>query len=203
MVYFKCDKSECIKTLCRVFCVHLVLIHSAIVIKILFCMAFYCELIENHIFYGIKLLLKLFDIRIHDENSNRNALNYFYLYIIVTNMMGILLYGIVSTSPTKKETNSLIDSLCFLATNIFICFINLIQNSAFLILVVFIGIDDNVNIQMEAAFLSSIEAAQIITLSLLLAAFKVRYSDVQNEKKFLFSARLVENSKNEEPVLIC
>ena len=113
-------------------------------------------------------------------------------------MMGILLYGIVSTSPTKKETNSLIDSLCFLAANIFICLINLIQNSAFLILVVFIGIDDNVNIQMEAAFLSSIEAAQIITLSLLLAAFKVRYSDVQNEKKFLFSARLVENSKNEE-----
>ena len=118
-------------------------------------------------------------------------------------MMGILLYGIVSTSPTKKEMNSLIDSLCFLATNIFICFINLIQNSAFLILVVFIGIDDNVNIQMEAAFLSSIEAAQIITLSLLLAAFNVRYSDIQNEKKFLFSARLVENSKNEEPVLVC
>ena len=200
---YRCYKSECIKIWCRIFSVQLVLVHSAIIIKILFCMVFYCALIEDHVFRGIKLLLNLFAIEINDSDTKRKTLRYFYLYIIVINTLAILLYGIVSTSPAKKDKPALIDHLWFLVTNIIICFINLLQNSAFLILIVFIGIDDNVSIQIEAAFLSGFEILQIITLALLVSTFNVRYSEIQKEKSLLFTARLVENNSNKDPLLVC
>ena len=137
-----------------------------------------------------------------DTDSKGSAIRYFYLYIISTNMIGILFYGIVSTSPANNEANTLIDNLCFLASTILVCFINLLQSSAFLILVIFIGIDDNVNIQMEATFLSILEGVQIITLSLLLAVLNARYSEIQSEKKLLCTVRLVENPTYEEPLLV-
>ena len=202
MLAIHCDKVECLKTWCKVFCVKLVLIHSVVIIKVLFCMSFHCALIEKHIFHGVKLLFNLFAIVIDDTDSKGSALRYFYLYIISTNMIGILFYGTVSTSPVSNEANSLIDNLCFLASTIVVCFINLLQSSAFLILVIFIGIDDNVNIQMEATFLSILEGGQIITLSLLLAVLNARYSEIQSEKKLLCTVRLVENPTYEEPLLV-
>ena len=202
MLTIRCDKAGCLKTWCKVFCVKLVLIHSVVIIKILFCMSFYCALIEKHIFHGVKLLLNLFAIAIEETDSKGSALRYFYIYIISTNMIGILFYGIVSTSPANNEINTLINNLCFLASTILVCFINLLQSSAFLILVIFIGIDDNVNIQMEAAFLSILEGVQIITLSLLLAVLNARYSEIQSEKKLLCTVRLVENPTYEEPLLV-
>ena len=138
----RCYKSECIKTWCRIFSVQLILVHSTIIIKILFCMVFHCALIEDHVFYGIKLLLNLFSIKINDPDAKRSSLEYFYLYIIVTNILGILLYGIVSTSPSKKDKPALIDKLWFLAATIFICFINLLQSSALLILIILLSVRD-------------------------------------------------------------
>ena len=197
-----CYKAECIKILCKILCMLMILIQSTIVVKILFCMVFYCSLMENHVFHGIKLLLNLFSLALNDADSQANAQKNFYIYVVCLNITGIFLYGIVSTSPSKKETTSLIDNLCFLGIVIFMCFINLLQNSAFLILIVFIGIDHDVAVQTEAAFLSTFEALQIITLSLLLTTFNVRYHEIKKEKSFLFTATLIHNIENEEPLLV-
>jgi hypothetical protein len=156
---------------------------------------------ENHVVHGIKLFLNLFTLPINDADSQENAKKYFYIYVVCLNIIGIFFYGIVSTSLSKKET-SLIDNLCFLGIVTFMCFINLLQNSAFLILIVFIGIDHDVSVQTEAAFLSAFEALQIITLSLLLTAFNVRYHEIKKEKSFLFTATLIHNIENEEPLLV-
>ena len=179
----------------------MILIQSTIVVKILFCMVFYCSLMENHVVHGIKLFLNLFTLPINDADSQENAKKYFYIYVVCLNITGIFFYGIVSTSLSKKET-SLIDNLCFLGIVTFMCFINLLQNSAFLILIVFIGIDHDVSVQTEAAFLSTFEALQIITLSLLLTAFNVRYHEIKKEKSFRFTATLIHNIENEEPLLV-
>ena len=94
------------------------------------------------------------------------------------------------------------ENLCFLGIVMIVCFVNLLQNSAFLILIVFIGIDRNVPVHIEAAFLSTFEVLQVATLTLLLATFNVRYQDIQKEKSFLFTATLIQNIKNEEPLLV-
>ena len=180
----------------------MILIQSTIVVKILFCMLFYCSLMENHVFHGIKLFLNLFTLSLDDGDSKTNDQKYFYIYLVCLNITGIFLYGIVATSPSKKETISLIDNLCFLGLVIFICFLNLLQNSAFLILIVFIGIDHDVSIHTEATFLSTFEALQIITLALLLTVFNIRYHEIKKEKSFLFTATLIHNVENEEPLLV-
>ena len=94
------------------------------------------------------------------------------------------------------------ENLCFLGIVMAVCFVNLLQNSAFLILIVFIGIYHDVPIQIEAAFMSTFEVLQIGTLALLLATFNVGYKDIQKEKAFLFTATLIQNFKNEEPLLV-
>lgn len=157
---------------------------------------------ETHVFHGIKLFLNLFTPTVKDTDYKASALKYFYVYVVGLNVTCIILYGIVSTSPSKKDTKSLIDNLCFLGIVIFMCFINLLQNSAFLILIVFIGIDHDVSIQTEAMFLSNFEALQIITLLLLLMAFNVRYNEIKNERSFLFTATLLQNPENQEPLLV-
>ena len=197
-----CRKSDCIRIWCRLFCMSVLIFQSTIVVKILFCMLFYCSLIEKHVFHGIKLFLNLFTLTLDEDDAKAQALQYFYVYIVCFNVLGILLYGIVSTTPSKNETTNIIDNLCFLGTIVCMCFTSLLQTSAFLILTIFIGIDCDVKVHFEASFLACYEVLQIVTLSLLLAVFNLRYQEIQKEKSLMFTATLIQNNENSEPLLV-
>ena len=82
------------------------------------------------------------------------------------------------------------------------CIVMLLQNSAILILITFIGFDRDIGVQTEATFLSVFEALQVITLSLLLAVFNLRHAEMLKEKSLLFSVTLVQHTENEDPLLV-
>ena len=195
-------KSECVYIFCRIFCVLMILAQAIIVLKIIFCMNFTCLVIEKHVFYGISLLLQLFEAYQEEANSKAAALRYFYIYIVVVNSLSIILYGVVSTSPTTNVRSKLIDNLFFLGIVICMCIVMLLQNSAVLMLIIFIGLDRDIGVQTEATFLSVFEALQAITLSLLLAVFNLRHDEMLKEKSLLFSVTLVQHTENEDPVLV-
>ena len=121
-------KSECVYIFCRIFCVLMILAQAIIVMKIMFCMNFTCLVIEKHVFYGISLLLQLFEANLNEANSKAAALRYFYIYIAVVNSLSIILYGVVSTSPTKNVRSKLIDNLFFIGIVICMCIVMLLQN---------------------------------------------------------------------------
>ena len=194
-----CTKSECIKIWCRVCCILMVLAQCAIVVNILFCIGFHCSLLERHVFYAINLLLKLFSYSLDNANFKPN---YFYIYVIGNNVLSIVFYGVITTSSSNHDSKDMINNICFLGLVVIVCFVNLLQNSALFILIVFIGIDHDVPVQMEAVFLSIFEVLQIATLSILIATFNDRYKEMRKDKAFLFSATLIQNQKNEEPLLV-
>ena len=82
------------------------------------------------------------------------------------------------------------------------CIVMLLQNSAIFMLITFIGLDRDIEVQTEATFLSVFEALQVITLSLLLAVFNLRHAEILKEKSLLFSVTLVQHTENEDPLLV-
>ena len=195
-------KSECVYIFCRIFCVLMILAQAIIVLKIIFCMNFTCLVIEKHVFYGISLLLQLLEANLKEANSKAAALRYFYIYIVLVNSLSMILYGVVSTSPTKNVRSKLIDNLFFLGIVTCMCIVMLLQNSAIFMLITFIGLDRDIGVQTEATFLSVFEALQVITLSLLLAVFNLRQAEILKEKSLLFSVTLVPHTENEDPLLV-
>ena len=202
MSYCVHSKCGCIKLWCRILSILLVLVHFTVVLKIMCCMLFPCPLVKRHIFHGIKLALDMFALTWDAGDPTDNALKYFYVYVIGVSVAPLLLYGVVATSPSNIETNYLLDTLSFLGLLIFVSLISLVQNSALLILTAFIGIDHHVPVMIEVIFLSILEVLQLLMLLLLLTMFKIRCEYIQREKSFLFTATLLQNVTNEQPLLV-
>ena len=165
-------------------------------------MLFSCPLIERHIFHGIQLALEMFALTSDAGDPTDDALKYFYVYVVGINVPPLLLYGVVATSPSSTETNYLLNTLSFLGLLIFVSLISLVQNSALLLLTIFIGIDHHVLVTIEVLFLSILEILQLLMLLLLLTMFKVRCEYIQKEKSFLITAILLQNGTNEQPLLV-
>ena len=168
------SKCGCIKLWCRILSMLLVLVYSTMVLKILWCMLFPCPLVEQHIFHGIKLAVNIFAMTWDAGDPTDHTLKYFYVYVIGVSVPPLLLYGVVATSPSNIETNYLLDTLSVLGLLIFVGIISLVQNSALLILTVFIGIDHHVSVMNEVAFLSILEAFQFLMLLLLVIIYRSR-----------------------------
>ena len=165
-------------------------------------MLFPCPLIELHIFPGIKLAVDMFAMTRDAGVPTDNDLKYFYVYVIGVSVPPLLLYGLVATAPSNIETNCLLDTLSFLGLLIFVGIISLVQNSALLILTVFIGIDHHVSVMNEVVFLSILEVLQFLMLLLLVTMCKIRCEYIQKQKSLLFTATLLQNITNEEPLLV-
>ena len=207
-----CSKTGCVKMLLRTSCILLILMQASIVMKILICMIFPCPLIEQHIFHGIQLVLHLFENYFEngqtsiEEASNKNLLC-FYIYLVAINVVTSIFFGIISSSTSlndEAKSTQCMEMLCFLGFLLGVCFVNLLHSGTLFVLVIYIGVDGSVIIDVEAIFMSIYILLQIVTFCLLLSAFNYRYQEIQKEKSFLHTATLIHKSSSENgtPLLI-
>ena len=180
--------SQALKVSCQILCTLLALLHGGVVVRVLFCLMFPCPVLGQHIFSGIRLLLNL-----NQEESDIQLVG-FYSYLIGIHLFTTFITGIAASGI-------ILDLVLLLVVNL-TCFVNLLSSSAYLILLMYIGIDEDKMMKDTAIFLGFMVCLELATLSLTVALYASLLREYRALKASLHTAKLITNKHQETPLLV-
>ena len=184
-----CSKVHCTNFWFQFCCTFLSVVHGFVVVKVTFCFLFPCQLLEKHLFHAVKLL---FDLEVDREGSDL-ALVIFYAYLMGAHLVSTFVYSIAAVRCYNYY--SLIVVAVFGT-------LNLVQSSAYLVFLLYIGFDLDLVIRDGAIVIAAIALLELLTLTLTARLLADACKEKDFQRKVMHRARLIQNHSAQEPLLV-